>query len=792
MTLAGTTVNGTATTGTSTTGTSTTGTSTTGTSRSGTSRPGSGLVRHFSDLTLADADDAGGKGANLGEATSAGLPVPPGFVLLTECYRHSMAAAGADRRLAALHTTALGAATDEKRLRQLCARLRDIVAEAGVAPDVREQVLAACHALGDDAPVAIRSSAAGEDGKDASFAGMNRTLTNVVGPDAVLDAVVQCWMSLFGPRVVSYRASRGFSDEPAMAVVVQKMVQSQQAGVAFTADPSSGDHDKLAIEGALGLGEVVVSGLVQPDTYIVAKDGLTELSTHVGHQDFRLVRGDDSTDRREDLPPELADRQVLDSAELRKVAHLAVDVENHYGSPQDLEWAVDTADDVWLLQARPITALNGSATPDGTVLVRGMSAAPGTVAGRVHVLRDPSEGSDLADGEILVAPMTNPDWVPTLRRAAAIVTDAGGMTCHAAIVARELRIPCIVGTRSATTDLDDGSMVTVDGAHGLVRSGDVTKPAPTSRVTVTEAATPTAPITGTKVYVNLAMPDTAESVAAQDVDGVGLLRAEFILTESLGGRHPHDLIVKGEGDTLVDALAESVGRIATAFVPRPVIYRTSDLRSNEYRSLIGGEGYEPAEHNPMIGLRGCLRYVNDPALFNLELRALARVREQCPELGLMIPFVRTKWELERCLSLIDDSPLGRQRGLRRWVMAEVPSVVHWLPEYVGMGIDGVSIGSNDLTRLILGVDRDSEICADAFDTADPAVMDAIGQIISTGRRLGITTSLCGQAPSTDPAFAERLVELGITSVSVNPDAAPATRLAIARAEQRLLLEAARR
>jgi pyruvate,water dikinase len=365
------------------------------------------------------------------------------------------------------------------------------------------------------------------------------------------------------------------------------------------------------------------------------------------------------------------------------------------------------------------------------------------------------------------------------------------MTCHAAIVARELGVPCVVGTRTATTDLHDGTTVTVDGTHGRVLAGVVES---TPAVSVTERRAPVespTEVTGTKVYVNLAMPDSAETVAAQGPDGVGLLRAEFMLTEALGGRHPRDLIAHNEQSKLVEGMVASVGRIGAAFAPRPVIYRATDFRTNEFRGLVGGEAYEPVEHNPMIGYRGCYRYTKEPDLFSLELEALARVREQSPNVHLMIPFVRTRWELEECLSLIDASPLGRQRGLHRWVMAEVPSVVHWLPEYIGIGVDGVSIGSNDLTQLVLGVDRDSDICAELFDESDPAVLDAIGQIIGTARKFGITSSLCGQAPSTNPAFAEHLVRMGITSVSVNPDVLGAARRTIAAAERRLLLEAAR-
>ena len=404
------------------------------------------------------------------------------------------------------------------------------------------------------------------------------------------------------------------------------------------------------------------------------------------------------------------------------------------------------------------------------------------------MLTSPEHGDQLRPGEILVAPMTNPDWLPAIRRAVALVTDSGGMTCHAAIVARELGVPCIVGARTATTVLHDGESVTVDGARGEVLSGRATSVVARPRPSV-EAAAPE--VTATRIYVNLAMPESAEKVAATTVDGVGLLRAEFMLTDALGGRHPRDLIARGEQQSLVAHMVSSVGRIAQAFAPRPVVYRATDFRTNEFRNLTGGSTYEPVEHNPMIGYRGCYRYVKEPDLFALELEALARVREQSPNVALMITFVRTRWELEECLELVDASPLGRQRGLHRWVMAEVPSVVHWLPEYIGMGIDGISIGSNDLTQLVLGVDRDSEECAELFDEADPAVLHAIRRIIGIANKFGITSSLCGQAPSTNPAFAEHLVRYGITSVSVNPDSVEATRRVVAAAERRVLLDAAR-
>jgi pyruvate,water dikinase len=752
-------------------------------------------VDDIANLGMADAEEAGGKGANMGEMVAARLPVPPGFVVLRDSYLASMRAAGVFDELNAAHREAMLAAGDPGRFDEMCAKMKALVRQAGMAEDVRDRILDAYRVMGADSFVAVRSSATGEDGADASFAGMNETFTNVRGEKELIDKVGACWASLFGPRVVAYRASRGFTADPAMAVVVQLMIASERSGVAFTADPTTDATDRVVVEGAFGQGEVVVSGSVEPDTYVVAKDSGEILSRRMGYKSFKIVRGADGKDQRIELDDAAANSWVLDDDEVREIADIAVRSERHAGCPQDTEWAI-AGGKTYIVQTRPITTLNRAGTPiaeEHEVLVQGLPAVPGAASGVVRVLAEVSDGARLQDGEILVAQMTNPDWLPTMRRAAALVTDTGGMTCHAAIVARELGVPCIVGARTATKDLADGMVVTVDGTHGRVLSGRVVNEQAGGARTAPQAAPVTVPaeVTATKIYVNVAMPDAAERAAELDVDGVGLLRAELILTDALDNRHPRDLIARGEQNTLVEKLSEAVGRIASAFGARPVIYRATDFRTNEFRQLSGGAAYEPEEHNPMIGYRGCYRYIKQPDVFALELDALARVRERNPNLHLMIPFVRTKWELEECLELIDASPLGRQRGLHRWVMAEVPSVVYWLPEYVGMGIDGVSIGSNDLTQLMLGVDRDSEVCAELFDESDGAVLDAIGRIIGTARRLGITASLCGQAPSTRADFAEHLVRMGITSISVTPDVAERTRRNVAAAERRLLLESAR-
>lgn len=761
-------------------------------------------VRPLAEVRARDAGDVGGKAAHLGELIAAGFPVPDGFVLPAESYRSAMDAAGIRAALATGHEEALTAGPE--RLPELCTALAEKVRGAGMPPALADHVRAAWDRLG--APVvAVRSSAVGEDGAEASFAGMNSTFTNVRDADELVTRIVDCWASLFGARVVAYRAARGLTAEPAIAVVVQTMVAADRAGVAFTADPRTGERDLVLIEAALGQGEVVVSGAVEPDTYEVVADGLRLRSMRVGMQTHAVVRGPDGADLTVALEPDRGGAPVLALAEIMDVAALARRVEEHYGRPQDVEWAY-AGDRLRLLQARPITTgLEGhrAAGDPGEVLLRGLPAAPGRVSGPVRVLRSPDEGGALQQGELLVAPLTNPDWLPTLRRAAGVVTDTGGATCHAAIAARELGLPCVVGTRRATDILADGQIVTVDGATGEITDGDRT-----SRGTV--ATTPSAAVAvrpgvasapvagpagaptplGTEIHVNLALPEAAARVAARpDVDGVGLLRAEFLLTAALDGVHPREVVARGEQERFVNRVAESVGTIAAAFAPRPVVYRTTDLRSNEFRGLAGGERHEPSENNPMLGFRGAYRYLREPEVFALELRALARVREQHPSLHVMLPFVRTRWELEACLELIDASPLGRQRGLQRWLTAEVPSVVFRLPEYLGCGIDGVSIGSNDLTQLVLGVDRDSDRCAEVYDEGDAAVVDAIERIIATARRLGAPSSLCGQAPTRRPEFAEILVRAGITAISVDPHAVDGVRAAVGRAERRVLLDAAR-
>ncbi len=759
-------------------------------------------VRGFERLSRADVDFAGGKGANLGELTAAGLPVPPGFVLGAPAYAAFCDDSGLRARIA--ERLAAVDVEDTAELERAASEVRRMV-ESEPLPSRLEQAVAAAYEqlAGEetDAAVAVRSSATAEDTESASFAGMNETLLNVRGPDAVLDAVRRCWSSLFGARTVYYRAKRGFGQaDMDIAVVVQRQVEATRAGVMFTVDPASGAADHLVIEGAFGLGEAVVSGSVSPDRYVVSKRGMAIARREVRRKELAIepVAGGGTATRKLEEGEAMA--PVLDDGEVRRIAELGMRIEEHYGAPQDTEWAIGGDGAIWMLQSRPITAAGGEgpAPPRaarGAELVRGLGAAPGAASGEARIVSALDGAGKLAEGEVLVTHMTAPDWVPLMRRAAAIVTDSGGMTCHAAIVSRELGIPCVVGTAEATKVLRDGELVTVDATEGVVREGAMPErpAAPAAGAGASRpAAAPPGPVTGTKLLVNLSEPSQLERAAGLDVDGVGLLRAELMVVEALEGVHPRLLIEQGRGERFVERMADSLTAFANAFAPRPITYRTIDFRTNEFRGLEGGERFEPEESNPMIGYRGALRYMREPDLLGLELEAIARVWDAGhTNFHVMIPFVRTPREVVAVRAQIEAAGLLSRPGFELWVMAEVPSVLFHLERYAELGIAGISIGSNDLTQLVLGADRDSELVAEVFDERDPAVTEYIAELLARARDLDLRSSICGQAPSVYPEYAEILVRAGIEAISVNIDAVDRARRLVAAAERRVLLDSAR-
>jgi pyruvate, water dikinase len=748
-------------------------------------------VVKFQEVGKGDIPLVGGKGANLGEMLRANIPVPPGFIVTAVAYSRFIEQSGLHSRIDAV-LSGLDV-HDSDALQRVSEKVKKLIIDTPVPADIAAQIKTYYQEMG-GAPVAVRSSATAEDLPEASFAGQQSTFLNVVGADRVVAAVKECWASLFEARAIFYRVENGFEHmKVKIAVPVQKMVQSERSGVMFTVEPVSSDRSKITVEAIAGLGEALVSGETSPDMYIVDKESLRILEKHIAVQDTQLARSASGAGKGladiswQPVPDAVRNSQKLTDEEIVKVAEIGKRIEKHYGFPQDIEWARENHD-IFIVQTRPVTTLHAAVEAGEKVeetaplLLTGSAASPGVVAGEVKIILDPTQISKVVAGDILVAEMTTPDFVPAMKRAVAIVTDRGGRTAHAAIVSRELGIPCVVGTGEATKILHDGQTVTVDGARGVVYDGRAEATLAGYEQEKARATASTAK-TRTRVYVNLAQPDLADAVAARNVDGVGLLRAEFIVAGI--GEHPRYALEQGRGEEFTAKMAKGILQFARAFDPRPVIYRTTDFKTNEYANLRGGEKYEQSEENPMIGYRGASRYIRDIEVFRLEIEAIKRVRQQHKNLWVMIPFVRTPEEIAGVKKVLEQEGLKQSNEFKLWMMAEVPSNAIMLDAFIDVGIDGISIGSNDLTQLVLGIDRDNEVLAKDFDERNPAVMLALEQLVTTARRRGITSSICGQAPSDYPELTEKLVEWGITSVSVNPDVIDKTRKIIADAEAKL-------
>ncbi len=775
------------------------------------------LVVNLADVSTADHALVGGKASKLGEVVRQGLPVPPGMVITTDAYDAFVDGTGIGPTIA----QAL-AGIDPARSETVEAasrNIRDAFERSEFPETLAAPIRKALERFTQENSVtwsAVRSSATAEDLEGASFAGLQETYLNVRGTDAILEAVRKCWGSLFTPRVLVYRTKKGFDHSAVrLAVLVQKMVDSTTSGILFTRDPNTGENHMI-IEAGWGLGEAIVGGEVTPDHYVV--DGASQriILKQVSEQAFRLVRDPEGGNRKEDIPPEERGRQKLSDERIQRLASLARVIESHYRRPMDVEWCAD-AGSLYIVQARPITTVpsgaatadrpRGAAAPSGgeageeAPIVRGFGASPGVVGGTARILRTAAEMGKLKSGEILVTTMTTPDMVPAMAQAGAIVTDEGGMTCHAAIVSRELGVPCVVGTREATKRIAEGALVSVDGKAGTVYAGlgpaeRAKRSAPAAAAGHTDSSHASVPVTATRIYVNVGVPEKAAEYARLPVQGVGLMRIEFIFTAHVR-EHPLSLLQQGRKEELVQRLSEGIAQVCQAFHPRPVIIRTSDFKTNEYRGMPGGEPFEPNEENPMIGWRGCSRYISPtyrPA-FLAELEAIQRVRV---EKGLrnamvMLPFVRNTWELEEIEGMMRSAGLRRSRDFQLYLMAEVPSVVFLAKEF-SAHCDGFSIGSNDLTQLVLGADRDSEILARMgyFDERDPAVLRAVEMLIQGAHAAGRTVGICGQGPSVYPEFAEFLVRRGIDSISLNADTVVSTIRSIASLEQRMKLDGLRR
>jgi pyruvate,water dikinase len=637
-----------------------------------------------------------------------------------------------------------------------------------------------------DRPVAVRSSATAEDLPNASFAGQQESFLNVLGYVEVVKRVQDCWASLFSARAIFYRQEQGFDHfKVGIAVPVQAMIESEVSGIMFSVNPITNNKSQISIEAGYGLGQTIVSGEVTPDQYLISKFDFKILDRNISKQTWKLtIKGKVPVLKIYEQKQKLQDELIIRLAKIGKM------IEDHYKFPQDMEWAME-AKRLYIVQSRPVTTLKENQdqpkytikSPTIIPIIEGLGASPGTASGKVRTLKSAKEIGKIRQGEILVAEMTNPDFVPAMKKAVAIVTDQGGRTSHAAIVSRELGIPCVVGTGIATKILKTGEVISVDGTTGQIFEGSLEG---VKLQKMTEYTKYKDIKTATKVYVNLGEPHLAQDIASKNVDGVGLFRAEFLMAQI--GTHPKVFIKEKKRDEFINKMVSGMEQIAGAFYPRPVVYRASDFRTNEFRNLRGGEEYEGIEQNPMIGFRGVSRYIKQPDVFGMELEAIKIVRNKMgfKNLHLMLPFVRTVDELIECKKIISDHELRRGPNFHLWIMVEVPSTVILLEKFIEAGIDGVSIGSNDLTQLILGLDRDNEKVSYLYDERNDAISWALEKIVSVCHKSKITSSICGQAPSDYPELVKKLVSLGITSVSVSSDVIDRTRGIVYKAEEDLV------
>jgi len=774
------------------------------------------LVLFFDHFTNTDVAIVGGKNASLGEMISAGLPVPFGFAVTARSYERYIVETQLSEKIYSIIKDTVKNPNDPKQYDIASKHIRELMEKTPMPKDIEAAIREAYIELNKrlalkDTFVAVRSSATAEDLPDASFAGQQETYLNVKGSDDLIEKVVKCWSSLFTPRAIFYRNEKGFSHEKVfISVGVQKMVNSRAAGVMFTINPVSGTPDEIVIEGNFGLGETVVAGAVTPDNFVVDKESLKIKACNIAKKTIKYIR-DPKTGKTVHLDvAEREQKQVcITDTEIAYLANLAKRIENHYKRPMDIEWAIDQdfsyPANMLLVQARPETVFGTKIMEETKVeetkaqnvkiVVRGISAGRrGYGVGKAQIVLNPQDAHEkMTKGAILVTGMTDPDFVPFMKMASAIVTDKGGITSHAAIVSRELNIPCVVGTETATQVMQTGEEYTVDSRNGLIYEGileQATAP-PTNVCAAVQTAEP-APVTATKIYLNLGTPEMIEQYQNLPFEGIGLMRTEFIMASAIG-KHPMLFVDNNESQQFVDTFADNIAKVARVIQPRPVVVRFSDFKTNEYRNLKGGDKYEIVEENPMLGWRGCSRYTSKwyEAAFRLECQAIKKCRTEwgLKNVYVMLPMVRTLWEAKKVLALMKEEGLERNKDFKIWFMAETPSIAILADEFSKL-VDGFSIGSNDMTQGILMIDRDSERLGQMgyFDERDPAVKRIIAHLIKVAHENGCTVSICGEGPSNLPDFAEFLVRVGIDSISVNNDAIVATRKHVAQVEQKLILE----
>ncbi|MDO8497129.1 MAG: phosphoenolpyruvate synthase [bacterium] len=759
----------------------------------------------FEEVNKGDIGLVGGKGANLGEMTNAHLPIPYGFIVTSHAYFLFIKESNLQPKINELLKNIN--CENPHELHQASIHIQELILRAPIPEEFMNQIieyyadlplkeeqylkrnitdlkkgLHKIKSLYVQPLVAVRSSATAEDLPGASFAGQQDTYLNVKGDQHLLHKVRECWASLFTERAIYYRHNQGFDHfKVGLAAVVQRMAQSDKSGIAFSIDPVTNDKTKIVIEAIYGLGEYIVQGKVTPDHYEVDKRSFIILKKDIKFQNLKYIKaGIDNKEVR--LSREEGSQKKLSDEEIIKVALLVKEIEHHYYFPQDIEWAIEK-DKVFIVQSRPITTIKGVdaknssqqvSTNTSLPLVTGAPASPGIGIGPVKIIHSPHEIDRVKKGDVLVAPQTNPDYVPAMKKAIAIVTEKGGRTSHAAIVSRELGIPAVVGAENATYILKNEMIVSVNGQSGEVFKGSILNKTKLHDHEPHDIVSHRTLHTKTKVYVNLAEPEQAEKIAKRDCDGIGLLRAEFMIAEI--GTHPKEFIKHHRQHEFINRLTHDLEKFVKPFSPRNVVYRATDFKTNEYRHLKGGKAYEPQEENPMLGFRGASRYIANPDIFAMELQAIKNIWEKgYNNLHLMIPFVRAPWELIKIKEIVNEFGLMALPGFKLWIMVEVPACALALEEFIKIGIDGVSIGTNDLTMMLLGVDRDNQEVANVYDERTPVVMSVLEYIVKTCAEHGVTCSICGQAASDYPDMVEKLVHAGITSVSINPDAIERTR-----------------
>ena len=737
----------------------------------------------------------GGKGASLGEMINIDVPVPGGFAVTAQAFRDFINRSGISKKLFdALKVDV----NDQSQLLKAEAEAKKLIMDANVPKDIEQAIRSRYEELskreGKEVFVAVRSSATAEDLPDASFAGQQETYLNMRGADQVFEAVRKCWASLYGARAIFYRVEQGFDHEKVnLSAIVQKMVDSEKSGVMFSSQPSTGEP-QVVIEAAWGLGESVVSGSVSPDNYVVDRSKKTVLSKFIAAKEIQILRDPKSLKTVTiKVPAKKREAVVLTDNEILQLAGYAEILEKHYGIPQDIEWGVEK-NKIYILQSRPITTINNGKKPaaetasKGKILLTGLGASPGVATGIVKLITAGKDLDKIKQGDIMVTKMTMPDMVPGMKRAGAIVTDEGGMACHAAIVSRELGCPAVVGTKKATSVLKDGMEVTVDGSKGMVYEGRVAAPESAKPAVASGAVTVVSkPITATEVKVNISEPDRAQAAAATLADGVGLLRIEHMI---LGlGKTPNWYIKNSKTEEYIDELVKGVKIVADAFYPRPVWVRTLDAPTDEFRAMEGGEG-EPIEHNPMLGWRGIRRDLVETDHFRLEVRAFKKLHEiGLTNVGIMLPMVQHVRELRAAKAIMIDEGLDLEK-IDVGIMVETPGAALTIEDFIEDGLDFVSFGTNDLTQYTLAVDRNNENVAGLYTELHPAIIKQIEYVVKRCNEAGVKTSICGQAGSY-PEMAKRLVEIGITSISANIDAVAVVRETVARAEKILMLRAVR-